>query len=254
MAQWRYESLKKQYGERYRWAGEYLGNVNFRTDKPIKLANPTIGIRGLKGYLRIGYNLILMCGCRDYEACHLHEIVTLLQQADPSIKVVHPETIPSPGTIKCISIRQPWAWIILHPRIVADCGLEPKYIENRQWKNRYRGPLLIHAGVKVDEDLFERGKLDRSYWTYQFGAAGAKLAAAMPQHKDEYAKRAIVGSAELVDVVEYSESIWYVLGSYGFILQNPQPLNPISYPGQQMLFNVPLSLVSSRVESEVFNG
>jgi len=38
---------------------------------------------------------------------------------------------------KALSIRQPWAHLIV-------AGI--KQIENRTWTTRYRGPLLIHAG------------------------------------------------------------------------------------------------------------
>jgi len=38
--------------------------------------------------------------------------------------------------IPCISIRQPWAWLILHAG---------KDIENRTWRSLYTGPVFIHA-------------------------------------------------------------------------------------------------------------
>lgn len=40
--------------------------------------------------------------------------------------------------IKALTIRQPWAHAIFH------LG---KDVENRSWRTRYRGPLLIHAGA-----------------------------------------------------------------------------------------------------------
>jgi hypothetical protein len=102
--------------------------------------------------------------------------------------------------------------------------------------------------VKVDEDMFEDGTLYHPFWSYKFGAAGARLAATMPQNEHGYARKAIVGSAELADVVEYSDSGWYVSGSYGFILQDARPLGPIAnYSGQRMLFDVPLSIIKSEV-------
>src|SRR3972149_7840037 len=39
-------------------------------------------------------------------------------------------------TLKCLSLRQPWAWAVV------DGG---KNIENRTWNTRVRGPILIHA-------------------------------------------------------------------------------------------------------------
>ena len=51
--------------------------------------------------------------------------------------------------MKALSIRQPWAELIV-------AGL--KDIENRTWRTDYRGPVLIHAGMKIepiDADLRE---------------------------------------------------------------------------------------------------
>lgn len=44
-------------------------------------------------------------------------------------------------TTPALSVRQPWAWLILHAG---------KDIENRTWRTRYRGPLLIHASKAID--------------------------------------------------------------------------------------------------------
>ncbi|REF00241.1 ASCH domain-containing protein [Thermomonospora umbrina] len=42
--------------------------------------------------------------------------------------------------MKALTIRQPWAWAIVHGG---------KTIENRTWQTFYRGPLAIHAGTGV---------------------------------------------------------------------------------------------------------
>jgi len=41
--------------------------------------------------------------------------------------------------IKALTIRQPWAFAILN------LG---KDVENRSWRTRHRGPLLIHAAAR----------------------------------------------------------------------------------------------------------
>ena len=46
---------------------------------------------------------------------------------------------------KAISIRQPWAWAIVHAG---------KDIENRDWSTRYRGPVCIHAAKGMTKDEF----------------------------------------------------------------------------------------------------
>lgn len=48
--------------------------------------------------------------------------------------------------MKCISIKQPWAWLITS-------GV--KDVENRTWKTDYRGDILIHAGQSFDFDCIE---------------------------------------------------------------------------------------------------
>ena len=45
--------------------------------------------------------------------------------------------------MKALSIRQPWAWAIIHAG---------KDVENRPWGTRYRGPLLIHASKTLDQE------------------------------------------------------------------------------------------------------
>ena len=48
--------------------------------------------------------------------------------------------------MKAISIRQPWAWLIVHGY---------KDVENRTWATKYRGPILIHAGKTLDPGFDE---------------------------------------------------------------------------------------------------
>ncbi|WP_245839042.1 ASCH domain-containing protein [Yersinia kristensenii] len=40
--------------------------------------------------------------------------------------------------MKALSIRQPWAWLIVNGY---------KDIENRTWNTKCRGPVLIHAST-----------------------------------------------------------------------------------------------------------
>jgi len=64
------DELKEKYSDSYHFAGNYLGNVNYRGG-PIVLANPVTGIKGLIRYLREGHDLIILCGCAQYDLCHL---------------------------------------------------------------------------------------------------------------------------------------------------------------------------------------
>jgi hypothetical protein len=139
------------------------------------------------------------------------------------------EWAPQPGIVPCLSVKQPWTWLIVN-------GL--KDIENRDWTTSYRGALLIHAGKRVDEQCFgSDGRLLIEYWRSRYGD---ELAARMPQHQWEYETGGIVGIATVVDVVTRSESPWF-LGRYGWVLKEACPLPFVAYRGQLGLFGVPVA-------------
>lgn len=56
--------------------------------------------------------------------------------------------------VNALSIRQPWAWLIVHG---------PKRYENRDWSERnpcrrFRGPVLIHAAKGMTRDEYEMAR------------------------------------------------------------------------------------------------
>src|SRR5262249_33954768 len=53
--------------------------------------------------------------------------------------------------MKILSIRQPWAYLITRGS---------KSIENRSWPTNYRGPVLIHASLKIDKQPCVDHRLD----------------------------------------------------------------------------------------------
>jgi hypothetical protein len=99
MLDWAKPALEAQYGHRYRWAGRYLGNVNHANNGPIQLADPATGIKGLVQYLSEGHDLILLCGCAEYDACHRKVVVELLVAQLPAVEVVQPEDVPADPVI-----------------------------------------------------------------------------------------------------------------------------------------------------------
>ena len=122
--------------------------------------------------------------------------------------------------MKCITVRQPWAWAIVE-------GL--KRIENRTWTTRYRGPLLIHAGVSRAEFKGEAFKtLD--------------LAASMPflPPVGELIFGAIIGVVDLVGVVPLEEVAGepFASGPLCWLLENPRAVGPAPYKGKLNLFEV----------------
>ena len=103
--------------------------------------------------------------------------------------------------MRALSIRQPWAWLIVNGY---------KDIENRTWPTQFRGRVYIHAGRRVVPDDFpeQREYLHRS---------GIILPSDMP-------RGAIVGEATITDCVNASDSPWFC-GPYGFVLAAA-----VSYP------------------------
>jgi len=123
--------------------------------------------------------------------------------------------------MKTISIRQPWAELIMQGR---------KTIELRTWRTHYRGQVLIHAGYTIEPDGCE----------------------AYDVNPDELTRGAIIGTVEIVDMVEFDYDSFAATrdqhldqGDWpgdvlGWRLANPQRLEtPIPMRGRLGLFEVP---------------
>lgn len=129
--------------------------------------------------------------------------------------------------MKCISIQQPWAGLIL-------TGY--KDIENRSWSTAHRGRLAIHAGAKMYEDSFTSA-------TAIMKRIGKRID---PRGMAQFTRSAIVGYVDLIDIVVESDSPWYT-GDIGWILANPVAIKPIPYRGKLGLFDIPDSLILAAV-------
>jgi hypothetical protein len=82
--------------------------------------------------------------------------------------------------MRILSIRQPWAHLITQGS---------KSIENRSRPTKYRGPVLIHASLKIDKEACANHHLDPA--SLETGG--------------------IVGIADIVDCVEKHRSRWFVV-------------------------------------------
>lgn len=106
--------------------------------------------------------------------------------------------------MKAITIKQPWASLIVH-------GI--KNIENRSWRTNFRGRVLIHAsgshGRKFSVDLTDA----------QSKAAFATIAKETMFGNMPFGS--IIGSVEIVDCVQNHPSIWADKGVYNWVLANP---------------------------------
>jgi len=121
--------------------------------------------------------------------------------------------------MKALSIRQPWASLIL---------FAGKDIENRCWPTSIRGRVLIHAAKGCT----------RAEW--EGAIEFARDITGRPIKADPKAiwRGGIIGSVEIVDCVKNSDSPWFV-GQYGFVLRNPEPATFMPYKGQLGFFDVP---------------
>ena len=117
--------------------------------------------------------------------------------------------------MKALSIRQPWAWLVVNGY---------KDIENRTWSTSFRGRIYVHTGQRmVDDDYPEQ----REYMT----RAGIVIPSRL-------ARGAIVGEVTIAGCVDESASPWFC-GPYGFILEDPVTYSePVPCRGQLGFFAV----------------
>lgn len=133
--------------------------------------------------------------------------------------------------MKALSIRQPWAWAILHAG---------KDIENRDWRTHMRGRVLVHASKAMTPDEYEAalGFMHDLSRTRPFTSG-----LALPGMKT-LPRGVLLGSVEIVDCVKASSSPWF-FGTFGFVLRDPQPLpTPIPFIGKLGFFDVPDDIVA----------
>lgn len=129
-----------------------------------------------------------------------------------------------------LSIRQPWAWCILHAG---------KDIENRSWRTRFRGSIALHAAKGLTKAEFEDclATVHEITETQPFPAFPAGLA--LPR-LEELPRGGIVGVVDIVDCVSQSKRPWFFgedSGAYGFLLANPRPVEFIPVNGALGMFD-----------------
>ena len=108
--------------------------------------------------------------------------------------------------MKALSIRQPWAWLIVNGY---------KDVENRSWRTKYRGQVLIHASAAKPskEDM-------RTAAAILFKLRG--WSRHLPD-RDSFYRGGIIGVATVTDCVVESESPWF-FGPVGLQLADAQEL------------------------------
>jgi hypothetical protein len=118
----------------------------------------------------------------------------------------------------CLSVRQPWAWLIIQGY---------KNIENRSQRCHIQKTIALHASTTNTRN--------------EYAAALALIAdrgldITLPPIED-LVTGAIVGLVDIVDCVTQSDSPWFT-GEYGWVLANPRSGIPVPQRGQQGFFPV----------------
>ena len=115
--------------------------------------------------------------------------------------------------LKAISIRQPWAWLIVNGY---------KDVENRIWAAKLRGPVLIHAGKSSSDTTPE-------------ALAHIKRRYRVTDLPDKFETGGIVGIAEITDCLKRHRSKWFQ-GPFGWTLANARRLPFKPCKGQLKFF------------------
>lgn len=123
--------------------------------------------------------------------------------------------------IPALSIRQPWAWLIVHGY---------KDIENRDWPTNFRGQMLVHAGLTLTQRIYDEIR--------------AELESASLLPPDFPAFKALplggfVGWTRVADCCQQHPSPWKQEGTHGFVLRDSRPIPFVPWKGRLGFFNVP---------------
>ena len=130
-------------------------------------------------------------------------------------------------TLPCLSVRQPWAWLIVNGH---------KTVENRTWSTGFRGRLLVHAGKTLDENYL--AEVQQSL-ALEFGDAAPVI-----PPMDQLERGGIVGEAVVTGCVTEHPSRYFT-GPFGFVLAEAKPLPFVPVRGMQGFFNVPAHLIET---------
>jgi hypothetical protein len=131
----------------------------------------------------------------------------------------------SAETLPCLSILQPYAWLIVNGH---------KDIENRDWRTNFRGRILIHAGKTYSRRSHDEYVSDMEDYGIE-----------LPTFADMQLG-GIVGSATITDCVREHSSRWKVLGSWGFVLKDQRVRPFVPYRGALGIFRVPREAIEAQ--------
>lgn len=121
-----------------------------------------------------------------------------------------------------LSVAQPWAWALVHGT---------KRIENRRWRTRYRGNLVIHASTSRSWlAVFRENRRDQ------------RLLRGVPRDR-ELDFGCLIGMVQLKAIFGLKDAQQiqsdFAEGPWCWYLTNPRPfVRPIPYRGELGLFPI----------------
>ena len=122
--------------------------------------------------------------------------------------------------MKALSIRQPWAWAILHAG---------KRIENRDWSAcHYRGPVLLHAAKGCTRDEYSDAVEYIEWSRNDLGMPPLEVPTLAMLDRG-----GLVGIARIADVKRNPEAHrgYEVPGALGLVLADVRPLPFVPFKG-----------------------
>jgi hypothetical protein len=149
--------------------------------------------------------------------------------------------------MRALTIHQPWAWAIAHGH---------KRVENRHQGHSYRGTLLIHAGLKINEAAFDETLVQVAIHTQLMRLSELTGRHGQVDHVlDQMRGTAgcVIGVADLVDVHRDNGSCcgsWAERDRWHYVVEHPKAIQPIQARGYQG-FWVPEIEVADEVREQV---
>ncbi len=130
--------------------------------------------------------------------------------------------------VKALSVRQPWAWLILHGG---------KDVENRTWRANARGAILLHASSNMSSADYERCR-----------DFAVRLGVTVPEPA-ELERGGIVGAFRLAGVAKPGEraSPWHFEECFGFQIEGATPLPFRPAKGRLYFFGVETTAAERRL-------
>ena len=125
--------------------------------------------------------------------------------------------------MKVLTIKQPWATLIAEGY---------KQYEFRTWNTKYRGDILIHAGLSCDKEALKR--FEHLNLEYPKGCIVAKATLTDSIYIDKEFVRIVGPTNPLVYKNIINKGDWK---GYGFKLENIKKIKPIPIKGQLGLWN-----------------